>query len=193
MKPMKSFLLSLAFFLSVFDGAMAQENNNMHKNYIEIGFNGGAYSKSFTGGVYGGAGLFFTSFGKKSAVDFRAKENYIISPEKEAGAITVTYRVYLLKGCYLGGGFAHNHEMAFDRYIDDAVRATLGNSKSIIHRSGLAIETGYDFKSLIKNCSFGIYPVTNLCVAYLLLDNEPNPFVTLSFGFRFGFKKVSLQ
>lgn len=186
MKPLLISTFCILFFFKV----VAQENNNMHKNYIEIGFNSGAYSKSYTGGVYGAAGLFFTSFGKKSAVDFRAKENYIISPERQTGAITVTYRLFLNKGYYLGGGFAHNHEMAFDNYLDDPLGATLGNSKNIIHRSGLAIETGYDFKSFIKNRSIGIYPVTNLCVAYMLLDDEPNPFITLSVGFRFGFKKV---
>jgi hypothetical protein len=177
--------------MNIFCISIAQENNNMHKNYFEIGLDNGTYSGSYTGGVYGGAGFFFTSFGKKSALDFRAKENYIVSPEREAGAITVTYRLFLTKGYYVGGGFAHNHEIAIDNYLDDIVGATIGNGKTIIHRSGFAIETGYDFKSFIKNGSFGIYPVTNLCLAYLVRDKEPNPFITLSIGFRFGFKRIS--
>lgn len=190
---MKPFLIFLIFFLNIFYGLMAQESNNMHKNYFEIGLINGSYSGSYTGGVYGGAGFFFTSFGKKSALDFRAKEIYIMSPEREAGAITVTYRLFLTKGFYLGGGFAHNHEVGFDNYVDDVVGATLGNSENIIHRSGIAIETGYDFKSFIKNGSFGIYPVTNLGLAYFLRDKEPNPLITLSIGFRFGFKKIAQQ
>ena len=190
---MKTFLISLLFFAQIFNVLMAQENNNIHKGYFEVGLNSGTYSKSYTGGVYGAAGIFFTSFGRHSSLDFRAKENYIVSPEREAGAITVTYRLFLTKGYYLGGGFAHNHEVGFNNYIDDVAGATLGNSKNIIHRSGVAIETGYDFKSFIKNGSFGIYPVTNLCLAYFVRDKEPNPMVTLSIGLRFGFKKIAQQ
>ncbi|MES2138169.1 MAG: hypothetical protein V4511_00570 [Bacteroidota bacterium] len=190
---MKAFLISLIFSIHFFNFLVAQESNNMHKNYFEIGLINGAYSGAYTGGVYGGAGFFFTSFGKKSALDFRAKEIYIVSPEKEAGAITVTYRLFLTKGYYIGAGFAHNHEIVFDNYVDDVVGATLGNGKSIVHRSGVAIETGYDFKSLLKNDSFGIYPVTNLCLAYFVRDKEPNPLLTLSVGFRFGFKKIAQQ
>ena len=187
---MKSLFIIPVLAVFIFNCGLAQESNNMHKNYIEIGYDAGAYSTSFTGGVYGCAGVFFKSFGKTSAVDFRAKENYIISPEKEAGAITVTYRIFLTKGFYLGGGFAHNHEVAFNDFLNDAPRATLGNSKYIVHRSGLAMETGYDFKSFIKKGFIGIYPVTNLSIAYMALDSEPNPLVTLTVGFRFGLKRI---
>lgn len=187
---MKS-LLSILVFTTCFLSAYAEDYNNLHKNYFEIGFNSGAYSSSYTGGVYGAAGFFFTSFGKPSAIDFRAKENYTISPEKEVGAITATYRVFFTKGFYLGGGFSHHHEIAFNDFLNDAARATLGTSKYITHRSGLAIETGYNFKPLLKKDSFGIYPVTNLCFEYMVLDEDPNPLITLSIGFRFGFKKIS--
>ncbi|MES2286872.1 MAG: hypothetical protein V4547_14375 [Bacteroidota bacterium] len=190
---MKAILISLILSVHFFNFLVAQESNNMHKNYFEIGLSNGSYSGSYTGGGYGGAGFFFNSFGKKSALDFKAKEIYIISPERQAGAITVTYRLFLTKGYYVGGGFAHNHEIGFDNYIDDVAGATLGNSKNIIHRSGVAIETGYDFKSFIKNKSFGMYPVTNLCLAYFVRDKEPNPMVTLSIGMRFGFKKIAQQ
>lgn len=169
---------------------MAQQTNNMHKNYIEIGCNNGIYHNSFTGGVQGAFGVFFKAFGRTSALDFRSKENYIISPERQTGAITVTYRTFLTKGFYLGGGFAHNHEIAFKDYLTDPIRASLGNSPRIIHRSGLAVETGYDFKSLIKNSRFGIYPVINLGMSYLLMDKQPNPLISLSIGFRFGIKKL---
>lgn len=187
---MKAFLISLIASVQFFSVLMAQESNNMHRVYFEAGLNSGTYSGSYTGGVYGAGGIFFTSFGKNCALDFRAKEIYIVSPERQAGAITIMYRVFLTKGYYLGAGFAHNHEIGFDHYMDDVAGATLGNSKNIIHRSGAAIETGYDFKSFIKNSSFGIYPVTNLSLAYLVLDEEPNPLITLTVGIRFGFKKI---
>jgi hypothetical protein len=187
---MKSLLITLTFFILSHYG-MAQENNNIHKNYFDIGLNAGAYSSSFAGGVYGAAGFFFTSFGKTSALDFRVKENYIVSPEKEVGAITATYRVFFTKGFYMGGGFAHHHEIAYNDFLNDAARATLGTSKYITHRTGVAIETGYNFKSFVTNHSFGIYPVTNLCLEYMVLDEDPNPLLTLSIGFRFGFKKLT--
>jgi hypothetical protein len=189
---MKKIIFGLLVCISISNHSIAQENNNMHKNYVEVGYNSGIYNGSYTGGVQGAVGMFFTSFGKRSAIDFRAKENYMVSPKREAGAITVTYRLYLTKGYYIGGGFAHNHEVAFNDYLNDPVKSSMGTSKYIIHRTGVAAEMGYDFKSFIKNKSFGLYPVTNLGVSYLLMDKEPNPLITLSVGLRFGFKKIAL-
>ena len=185
---MKSFVYVL---LLCFNGLniLAQETNNRHKDYIEIGYTGGLYSGAGTGGVYGAAGFFFNSFGKASAIDFRAKEIYISKPERESGALSLTYRLFLTKGYYLGAGFAHNHEVPFDKYKEDIVGSSIGNGKSIIHRTGLAAETGYDFGSFIKKGWLGIYPHVNLSIAYMVLDKEPNPLVTLSIGFRFGFRE----
>ncbi len=188
---MKKLICSFLVCICICNYAVSQENNNMHKNYVEAGYNSGLYNGAYTGGVQGAFGVFLTTFGKKSAVDFRVKENYMVSPKREVGAITATYRLYLTKGYYIGAGFAHNHEMAFDSYLDDPMRSSMGISKSIIHRTGVAAEMGYDFKSFIKNKSFGLYPVTNLGLSYLLLDKEPNPLITLSIGLRFGFKKIS--
>ncbi len=193
MKPlMKSSSAIIAICFNVLS-LKAQVNNNMHKMYIEIGINAGTYSGFWMGGVHGAAGVFFKSFGKQSALDFRAKEIYISSPEREAGAITVTYRLFLNKGFYLGAGFAHNHEIEMHHYMDDPMGATMGNSQHLIHRTGVTFETGYDFKSFIKKGGLGIYPVTNLSLTYLAFDKEPNPMITLSAGFRFGFIKKANQ
>jgi hypothetical protein len=189
---MKSSSAILAICVCAFS-ATAQESNNMHKMYIEIGINTGSYSGAWMGGAHGAAGIFFKSFGKPSAIDVRAKEMYISSPEREVGAITLTYRLFLSKGFYLGGGFAHNHEMAMNNYVDDPMGATMGNSKNLIHRTGIVAETGYDFKSFIKRGWLGIYPVTNLSITYLAFDREPNPLITLSAGFRFGVIRKSGQ
>ena len=167
--------------------ASAQEYNNRHKIYIEIGYSGGAYNSSFAGGVFGAAGAFFKTGNKQSALDFRVKEIYINSPQREAGAISVTYRLFLIKGFYLGAGFAHHHEIAMDKYVEAPVDASMGMGKYLIHRTGLAFESGYDFKPFPRNKGYGIYPTTNLSLAYLLFDKEPNPVVMLSIGFRFGF------
>lgn len=186
---MKTILSTIIFCLCLYNG-LAQESNNSHKNYVEVGLNNGIYKHSYTGGVQGAIGTFFTLFGKKSALDIRAKENYAVAPQREAGIITITYRMFLTRGFYIGGGFAHNHEIAFNHYLEDPIRATMGNSHHIIHRSGVAAETGYDFKSFIKKGNFGLYPTTNLGLSFLLMDKEPNPFITLSVGLRFGFKKI---
>lgn len=187
---MKTILSSIILLFCLHSG-IAQESNNQHKNYIEVGLNSGTYKNSFTGGVQGALGTFFTLFGKKSALDIRAKENYIVSPQREAGIITITYRMFLTRGFYIGGGFAHNHEIAFYNYLNEPIKATMGNSSHIIHRSGLAAETGFDFKSLLKKGNFGLYPTTNLGLSYLLMDKEPNPYITLSVGIRFDFKKIN--
>jgi hypothetical protein len=188
---MSKVFLTYLFLFSFLSSLFSQESNNKHKSYIDIGYTGGSYSdQGAIVGVYGAAGLFFKSFGKMSAVDFRAKEVYISNPQREAGAITVTYRLFLTKGFYIGGGFAHNHEIALNNYLDDIVGSTMGNSKFIIHRSGGVIETGYNFRSFFKKGWLGVYPVVGLSAAYLAADSEPNPFITLSAGFRFGFKRI---
>lgn len=168
----------------------AQEKNTLYKNYIETGINSGIYSSSFTGGVQGAFGKHFYVFGRKSAIDFRAKENYTHKPNRQAGLLSLTFRYFLTPNYYVGAGFAHNHEIAFHNYLHEPVRATMGNSKHLIHRTGLVLETGYDFKQINKKGNFGIIPVVNLALNYMLLDREPNPFITLSVGLRYSFKPL---
>lgn len=169
----------------------AQEFNNQHKIYFEVGYSGGTYSTSLAGGLYGATGGFFMTGNKLSALDFRVKEVYINSPQSEAGAITFTYRLYLIKGCYIGAGFAHNHEIGMTNYMEDPLASTMGNGKYIVHRTGLAFESGYDFKPFPKNKGYGIYPVAGLGCSYMLFDNSPNPLIMMSIGFRFGVKKAT--
>lgn len=184
----KCILITLILSLNL--SLLAQEYNNHHKKYIQGGLNSGVYNGAYTGGVLGAFGSYFMTFNKLSAVDFRVKELYTVSPQREVGSITATYRLFLSSGFYIGAGFAHNHEINFKDYLNDPIPATIGNGKSIIHRTGLAAETGYDFKSLITKGKFGLYPTTNLCLAYMVLDKEPNPLITASFGLRFGFAKT---
>jgi len=187
---MKSFAYVLVLCICCLSLSVhGQETNNRHKSYIEIGYDGGMYSGAGTGGVHAAVGFFFKSFGKASAFDVRAKELYISSPERQSGAITFMYRLFLTKGYYLGAGFAHDHEVPFDQFKEDVGGSLMGNGKYIIHRTGFAVETGYGFKSWIKKGWLGIYPEANLCMAYMVLDDEPNPLLTLSIGFRFGLKE----
>jgi hypothetical protein len=180
---------SILFFLLLISvSASAQNYNNTSKVYVEAGLTGGTYSNTgYNVGVFGGLGFFFTSLGKQSAIDVRAKELYISNPERESGAITFSYRLYLSKGLYLGAGFAHNHEVNMDDFLKEPVRSIIGNGDAIIHRTGLVGEFGYDFKSIFKN--FGLYPTANVSFAYLTLDDEPNPLINLSIGVRIGVVK----
>ena len=187
---MKTTKLIIALVILSSIAANGQDYNNKHKNYIDIGYCVGAYSKSFMGGVYGAGGFFFKSFGKQSALDFRGKESYIVTPEKEAGQLSLTYRIYFTKGFYFGMGGAHNHEIAFTSFTEDPMGAIFATNKKVIHRTGLIGEVGYDFRSFIKKGGLGIYPVTNLSVAFMPGDSEPNPLINLSIGFRFGFKRL---
>lgn len=168
----------------------AQEKNTLYKNYIEAGVNSGIYRSSFTGGLQGAFGKHFYVFGKKSALDFRAKENYTQLPSRQAGLLSLTYRYFVKAKYYLGVGFAHNHEIAFHDYMNEPVKAIMGNSKHLIHRTGVVLETGYDFKQINRKGKFGIVPTTNLAVNYLLMDKEPNPYITLSVGLRYGFNPL---
>lgn len=183
-------VLAILFTLWLTQSAFAQKYHNYTKKYVEVGFNDGIYNGSYAGGVHGAIGNYFNTFGKMSAIDLRVKEIFSVSPQREIGAITATYRLFFIKGFYLGAGFAHNHETNFDNYLKDPIPSTIGNGKYIIHRTGFAAETGYDFKSIIKTQKFGLYPVTNICLTYLVLDKEPNPMITASVGFRFGFIKA---
>lgn len=186
-------ILRVLVLMFVALSSYSQTFTNKHKSYVEIGFCGGTNGIGATTGVFGAAGLFFESFGRMSAIDARAKELYIFSPQREAGAITLTYRLFIARGFYLGAGFSHNHEIAMNDFLSEPVRAVMGNSKHIIHRSGLAAEIGYDMKPFPRDKWLGIYPVFNLGMSYLAMDNEPNPMITASVGFRVGMKKLELK
>jgi hypothetical protein len=183
---MKTVFVILAILSSF--AIFSQDYNNWHKNYIEVGYTGGSYANTGANvGVFGAAGLFFESFGKQASVDIRGREVYVTSPQRQAGLITLSYRLYANKGLYFGGGFAHNHEVPFSEFLKQPVQSLLGNGEAIIHRSGAVVEAGYDFGSIFRK--FGLYPTTNLSVTYMALDKEPNPYVNLTLGLRVGVKK----
>ena len=179
--------IKIVAFSFVATSSIAQQAQSLYNNYIEAGVNTGLYSSSFTGGVQGAFGKHFYLFEKKSTIDFRAKENYTHKPNRQVGLLSLTFRYFIASNYYIGAGFAHNHEIAIKNYLHEPVKATMGNSKHLIHRTGLVLETGYDFKQVNAKQTFGIIPTLNLAANYLLMDKEPNPYITLSFGIRYGF------
>lgn len=171
--------------------AYAQEINNKHQFFIDIGLTGGKYKNSNMLGSYGSIGVFFKSFGKQSAIEVKSKEHYVLSPEMQVGALSLTYRVYLARGFYLGVGGAHNHGIAFKHFEKDPLGSIFATNVNVFHRTGLIAETGYDFRSFIRKGGFGIYPVSNLAFTYMPGYGDPIPMVNLSIGFRFGFKRLA--
>jgi hypothetical protein len=182
-----AFLLSILLSITSF----AQTSyTNRHRVYIDIGVPVGTNSQSWVLGGYGALGVFIGKSKRPICIDARAKEMYYNSPQREAGAISLTLRVYLKKGFYWGAGFAHNHEIGIHDFTNEPIGSILGSSPHIIHRSGLAGEIGYDLKPFPRKTWLGVYPAANLGVAYFVLDNQPNPLITLSLGFKFGMKPL---
>ena len=185
MKAIKLIILGIL----IHAGTKAQEYNNKHIFYIDIGLTGGSYKNSSFAGGYGSVGLFFNSLGRQAAIDIKSKENYLLSPESEFGALSLTYRLYFSRGLYLGIGGAHNHWVAINHFNEDPIGSIFATNQHIIHRTGLIAEIGYDFKSLIPRGWLGMYPATNLSFTYMPGYKDPIPIVNLSIGVKFGLKR----
>lgn len=164
--------------------------NNHHKNYIDIGIVGGMQRHdSPLAGVYGSIGTFFNAFGRPSSIDVRVKELYIANPEQQGTLITLTYRVSLIKGLFVGIGGAHGHQVMMGEFMTHTGSSIGGTNPHIMHSSGYNAELGYNFASFIKNKYLGIYPVVKLAYTHLFMTNHSMPNLTLSAGFRVGFKQ----
>jgi len=187
---MKGVKLIIALVILNSITANAQESNNKHQFYIDLGVTGGSYSNSPMGGTYAAIGVYFNSFGRQSSIDVRSKEHYVVSPEMQVGALSLSYRLYLTKGFYAGLGGAHNHGIPFKHFEDDPLGSIFATNMHVFHRTGFIAEVGYDFRSFIKKGGFGIYPVTNLSYTYMPGYGNPIQLINLSIGFRFGFKRI---
>ncbi|MBI3518417.1 MAG: hypothetical protein HY062_03540 [Bacteroidetes bacterium] len=164
--------------------------NNHHKNYIDIGVVGGMqHPSSALAGVYGSFGTFFMAFDRPSSIDVRVKELYVTNPDQEGTLITFTYRVSLVKGLFVGIGGAHGHQIMGDEFMIHPVSAIGGTNTHIMHGTGFNTEIGYNFNSFIKNKYLGIYPTVHLAYTQLFMTNHSMPNLTLSAGFRVGFKQ----
>ena len=166
------------------------QQNNFHRNYIDIGFVGGQqFPGSALAGVYGSAGFFFHGPSGPASLDFRAKEMYISDPDQQGTLITVTYRASLARGLFIGIGGAHGHQIGMTDFIDKPAASIGGTHTHIMHSSGFNVEAGYNFNSLIKESSVGLYPVVLVAYTHLFMTNHSMPNLTLNAGFRLGWKK----
>ncbi len=164
--------------------------NNHHKNYIDIGIVGGMqHHDSPLAGVYGSFGTFFMAFGKPASLDVRVKELYVANPFQQGTLITLTYRISLIKGLFVGIGGAHGHQIGGEEFMIHPVSSIGGSNPHIMHGSGFNTELGYNFPSFIKNKYLGIYPQVQLAYTHLFMTHHSMPNLTLSAGFRVGLKQ----
>lgn len=191
MKNVNQLLVALSLVcLILVPHKLFSQLNNHHKNCIDIGIVGGMQGHySPLAGVYGSIGTFFNAFGRPSSIDVRIKELYIANPEQQGTLITLTYRVSLIKGLFIGIGGAHGHQVPMGEFLTHTGSSIGGTNPHITHSSGYNTELGYNFGSLIKNKYLGIYPVIQMAYTHLFMANHSMPNLTLSAGFRVGFKQ----
>lgn len=182
--------LALLSLVICFTQRSYSQLNNHHKNYIDIGIVGGMqHHDSPMGGVYASIGMFFMAFDRPSSIDVRVKELYISNPSQQGTLITLTYRISLIKGLFVGIGGAHGHQVMGDEFMIHPTSSMMGTNSHIMHSTGLNAELGYNFSSFIKNKYLGIYPVVHVAYTHLFMMNHSMPNLTLNAGFRVGFKK----
>lgn len=164
-----------------------KSQNNNHKIYIEAQVSNGVQHTSFVSGVGGAVGVFLN---RNSSLDFRAKELYNFSNMNIIGPLTFNYRYNFNCGIYVGGGFAHHHEVSHGTYMDMPMESAMGSARGIFHRSGFDVEVGYNFRPLAKKGFFsGIYPAASIVATQMLFDQGSNPLITANIGLRIGLKK----
>ncbi|HRD37760.1 MAG TPA: hypothetical protein PLC65_03935, partial [Bacteroidia bacterium] len=93
---------------------------------------------------------------------------------------------------FVGGGFAHHHEVGHHTYMHHPVESVMGMERNIFHRSGLGFEVGYNFKPFAKKGFFSVfYPSANVVINKMFMDSRSNPLVTANIGIRVGLKKFN--
>lgn len=186
----KPLVVALSLSLGLFSKKSFSQENNHHKNYIDIGIVGGLQnSNSAIAGVYGAVGTYFKAFGRPASLDIRVKEAYISNPHQQGTLITVSYRTGLVKGLFAGVGGAHGHQVMGDEFVTHPMPSLFGTSTKIMHSSGYNLELGYNFNAFPKNKYVGIYP--NLLLAYtqLFMAHHTMGNLTFTAGFRVGLKQ----
>lgn len=188
---MKNVSILALYTLTLITGHKASAQlNNQHKYYIDIGITGGVqHHDSYMAGVYGSAGVFFKAFDKPASLDFRAREFYITNPEQQGTLITLTYRISIIKGLFVGIGGAHGHQVPLTEFVTHTGSSIGGNNPHIMHSSGINTELGYSFNSFIKDKYVGIYPTLHIAYTHLFMPGHSMPNLTFNAGFRVGLKQ----
>lgn len=182
MKATKGIVLCVIVFTQ-----SAKSQNNNHQYYLEGQFCSGLQQNCFVSGIGGAFGFYISN---NQSIDFRAKEIYNFSDKNVIGVLNFNYRYHFKNGVFIGGGFAHHHEISGIHYIEQPAEAALGSHPQMRHRSGLSAEIGYSFKAISKTGFFNcVYPTANLMGTYMILDKGLNPLITANVGIRIGLKR----
>lgn len=191
MKNVKSpVVVSTMLCLSLLSHKVKSQENNHHKNYIDIGVVGGVqHHNSAIAGVYGSIGTSFMAFHRPSSIDIRVKEAYISNPDQQGTLITFTYRTGLVKGLFAGIGGAHGHQVLMDEFLIHPTSSIGGTNTHILHSTGFNVELGYNFSSFLRNRYVGIYPNLLLSYTQLFMTNHSMPTLTFSGGIKVGLKQ----
>ncbi|MGZ3884432.1 MAG: hypothetical protein ACXVPQ_02100 [Bacteroidia bacterium] len=161
--------------------------NNNHKVYLEAQLSNGVQSTAFVSGAGAAVGFFLN---RNSSIDIRAKELYNFSNQNIIGPITFNYRYNFNCGLFVGGGFAHHHEVGPNVYMEEPMQSAMGSARGIFHRSGMDVEVGYNFKPFAKKGFFSVfYPTANIVATQMFFDHGNNPLVTANVGIKIGLKK----
>ncbi len=162
--------------------------NNKHKVYLEAGLSNGTQNVNYVTGVYGGLGVFLN---EHSSIDIKAKEVYNVSNMSIVGPITFNYRYNFANGLFVGGGFAHHHEVNHETYMTHPGESAMGMESHIFHRSGMDVEVGYNFKPIYHKGFFSwFYPAASITCTQMFMDHGQNPLITANLGLRVGLKKM---
>ncbi len=158
-----------------------------YRYYFEPHLSTGIQRTAPTAGFGGAFGFLLNN---KNAIDIRAREVYNFNNRYITGAISATYRYYMKYPVFIGAGFAHHHEIDKETYLCHPIESAMGTHKNIFHRSGFALEIGYDFKPLTQRGFWHrLIPSVGLQAAYMFMDKGPNPFVSLNGGIKYCFGK----
>jgi hypothetical protein len=182
MKTVKRTVMALFICVST-----VEAQNNNHKYYLEGGLSGGMQQNGMAAGTFGAAGIFFN---QNNSFEARGREIFNFKDNTMVGVINFTYRHHFSSGFFIGGGFAHHHEIGGNDYLENPGTAALGTHSHMVHRSGIGFDAGYNFKSLTNEGFFSrIYPTTNISATYMF-DNYRNPLITANFGLRIGLGRM---
>lgn len=141
---------------------------------LVAGFGGTAGLAPGSGGGQG-MGRLLVNFGSVS-LDAGAREGFHSPEPRLVGNVGFGVRGWL-PGGWIRGGFAHNHEIGVDAFLDDPVGGLFGVARGIDHRTGLEAAAGLHRPlqalpelELFAEASAMVFPDDRGPVVYALLE-----------------------
>ncbi|MCB9763417.1 MAG: hypothetical protein H6739_26860 [Alphaproteobacteria bacterium] len=121
------------------------------------------------------------------SLDLAGGEGYLGLSPRHVGSVFVGARRYLPVGLYARGGFYHQHETDWQRFLSDPGPILAGVGDGINHRSGLQIAFGYEYAwaRIIPDGFYGrLRSGVELSVA--IMPDQRGPWIYASLDFTNG-------